>query len=91
MGPPHEGSIRWPIAPWANAVTTELHLAPKIDNITNNINVLSMLLNRLRNIKKNNKTHKIRLFLVIIRPKCDMCFLNKSLTDTITNIIILLF
>ena len=28
MGPPHEGSIRRPIAPWANALTTELHLAP---------------------------------------------------------------
>ena len=27
MGPPHEGSIRRPIAPWANALTTELHLA----------------------------------------------------------------
>ena len=26
--PPHEGSIRRPIAPWANALTTELHLAP---------------------------------------------------------------
>ena len=25
MGPPHEGSIRRPIAPWANALTTELH------------------------------------------------------------------
>ena len=24
MGPPHEGSIRWPIAPWAKALTTEL-------------------------------------------------------------------
>ena len=24
----HEGSIRWPITPWANALTTELHLAP---------------------------------------------------------------
>ena len=30
MGPPHEGSIRRPIAPWANALTTELHLAPDI-------------------------------------------------------------
>ena len=29
MGPPHEGSIRQPIAPWMNAFTTELHLAPK--------------------------------------------------------------
>ena len=28
MGPPHEGSIRWPIAPWANTLTTEVHLAP---------------------------------------------------------------
>ena len=28
MVPPHEGSIWWPIAPWANALTTELHLAP---------------------------------------------------------------
>ena len=28
MGPPHEGSIRQPIAPWAKALTTELHLAP---------------------------------------------------------------
>ena len=27
MGPPHEGSIRRPIAPWANALTMELHLA----------------------------------------------------------------
>ena len=28
MGPPHKGSIPRPIAPWANALTTELHLAP---------------------------------------------------------------
>ena len=28
MGSPHEGSIRRPIGPWANALTTELHLAP---------------------------------------------------------------
>ena len=27
MGLPHEGSIRRPITPWANALTTELHLA----------------------------------------------------------------
>ena len=30
MGPPHEGSIQRPITPWANALTTELHLAPVI-------------------------------------------------------------
>ena len=28
LGPLHEGSIRRPIAPWANALTTELHFAP---------------------------------------------------------------
>ena len=28
MGPPHEGSIGRPIGPRANALTTELHLAP---------------------------------------------------------------
>ena len=28
MGPLHEGSIRRPIAPWENAFTTKLHLAP---------------------------------------------------------------
>ena len=28
MDPPHEGSIRRPIEPWANALSTELHLAP---------------------------------------------------------------
>ena len=30
MGPPHEGSVQWPIAPWANALTTELHLTPRL-------------------------------------------------------------
>ena len=33
----HEGSIRRPIAPWANALTTELHLAlltPQVDTIS---------------------------------------------------------
>ena len=29
MGSPHEGSIRRPIAPWANVLTTELHLVPQ--------------------------------------------------------------
>ena len=34
MGPLHEGSIRRPIAPWTDALTTELHLAP-LTSITN--------------------------------------------------------
>ena len=42
MGPPHEGSIRRPIAPWANALTTELHLAPKSKSVqqTNTVELL---------------------------------------------------
>ena len=35
MGPPHEGSIRRPIAPWANALTTELHLADDVQMMSN--------------------------------------------------------
>ena len=31
MGLPHEGSIRQPVAPRANALTTELHLAPWLE------------------------------------------------------------
>ena len=38
MCPPHEGSIRRPIAPWANALTTELHLAP-IQDMSNRTSV----------------------------------------------------
>ena len=33
VGPPHEGSIRRPIALWANALTTELHLAQFFNGI----------------------------------------------------------
>ena len=33
MGPPHEGSIQRPIAPWANNLTMELHLQLTARNI----------------------------------------------------------
>ena len=46
MGPPHEGSIRWPIAPWANALTTELHLAPNTHNVDSLMYVLTIVLHR---------------------------------------------
>ena len=36
MGPPHEGSIRQPIAPWANALTTELVI--KRTHLNNSVN-----------------------------------------------------
>ena len=32
MAPHHGGSTRRPIAPWANALTTELHLAPVVND-----------------------------------------------------------
>ena len=35
MGSPHEGSIRQPIAPRANALTNELHFAPLAQSIPN--------------------------------------------------------
>ena len=34
MGPPHEGSIWRPITSWANALTTEPHLAPCYTELT---------------------------------------------------------
>ena len=43
MGPHHEGSIRRPIAPWANALTTEPHLALSQLIVSN----ISMLCERL--------------------------------------------
>ena len=44
MGSPHEGSIRRPIAPWANALTTELHLAPRHWDTKYKINHVSLSL-----------------------------------------------
>ena len=39
MGSPHEGSIRWPIAPWANILTMELHLVPGMRKEGNIFNI----------------------------------------------------
>ena len=41
MGPPHEGSIPRPIAPWANVLTTELHLTCEFNNTQQSINAVS--------------------------------------------------
>ena len=43
MGPPHEGSIRRRIAPWANALTMELHLAPRLYGIKTAIAMTKIL------------------------------------------------
>ena len=45
MSSPHEGSIRRPIAPWVNALTTELHLAPFTEsNIPETLNLAAICL-----------------------------------------------
>ena len=46
MGPPHQGSIRRPIAPWANALTTELHLTTQKNhtcNVSTHIRSINMV------------------------------------------------
>ena len=64
MGRPHEGSIRRPIAPWANALTTELHLTPFIKQshytVKTSVNELRQLLVTLpkTGIKKFKKKKK---------------------------------
>ena len=55
MGPPHEGSIRRLIAPWANALTTELHLAPhvtKTKNLQCNIGLFVQIRGGLPNVSQ---------------------------------------
>ena len=49
MGPPHEGSIRRPVAPWANALTTELHIAPVSEY--QHIELLALASLAIRNLK----------------------------------------
>ena len=44
MGPPDEEPIRRPIAPWANAITTELHLAPRFWRIVAECKQANLLL-----------------------------------------------
>ena len=59
MGSPHEGSIRRPIAPWANALTTELHLAaPSTGKTQHNIRAqknTQKMTNKQNTIKNENK------------------------------------
>ena len=56
MGSPHEGLIRWPIAPWANALTTELHLTPA-DKMGNSFHYTNDF--ALHSVTKNQKLHTI--------------------------------
>ena len=62
MGSPHEGSIRWPITPWANALTTELHR--KEGNVLFN-NELNTFYSRLYGVWHIAKDHSYW------KRKCD--------------------
>ena len=56
MGPPHEGSIRRSIAPWANIITTELHLTPIwVRNIWIKTRIMLTKLYSITIVKSNNK------------------------------------
>ena len=58
MGQSHEGSIRRPIAPWANALTTELHLAPHTHTHTHtNTHKKKQTTKTTTNNNNNKKTH----------------------------------
>ena len=75
---PHEGSIRGPIAPWANALTTELHLAPSdaldsaqslvvwyIKVVTQNMKVFPKCINDIR--------PRVKLLGMFVIKYCIMC------------------
>ena len=64
MGPPHEGSIQWPIAPWANALTMELHFA--------------LIFRRTIQIALNFLHWNVHIFLFWLNPTGHSKFHNTS-------------
>ena len=71
----HEGSIRLPIAPLANALTTELHLAPwHVINDTRQIS--EHIVNKTEYIRLNYTLSPVNEKIYIYRPelteKCDI-------------------
>ena len=65
MGPLHEGSIRRPIAPWANALTTDLHLALVNKGCGTCSPVCGMV-----NIKDSRLLMRKILYFSMDRPNC---------------------
>ena len=65
MAPLHEGSIRRPIAPWANALTTELHLAPTIFEGLNSLKLLGVILVHV----KSKRDHRMRIWTLKCKDK----------------------
>ena len=68
MGPPHERSIRRPIAPWANALTRELHLAPCPKWIQQNgrFPIHERTTKITSNVKNNNNETKIKTWKCVL-------------------------
>ena len=56
MGPPHEGSIRRPIASWVNALTTDIHLA-SLDIMMQHTFCIIHLINNYINFKDKTINH----------------------------------
>ena len=69
IGPPHEGSIRRPTALWANALTTELHLAHFFDRGSKGTN---------RYFHTVNDTQKGTLLLNCVAPRQQCTILSSN-------------
>ena len=80
MGSPHEGSIRWPIAPWANALTTELHLTPGSNQITG-IHFLTYITNGIEHFIKCC----IKSWVLFDLHPDNMLFARLQLVETILS------
>ena len=94
MGPPHEGSIRRLIAPWANALTTELHLTPCKMGILTNCNCnkkLVALATQLFSYKNPKTLWQLKLWIFRYMTKKTfynnhsnlLSYRNKSMTTWI--------
>ena len=88
MGSPHEGSIQRPIAPWANALTTELHLAPRFKKYVHRTSVWMTIIPKSGLYPDQNHggegwgggggaLHFINIKYQRVRPcKCVQCRIN---------------
>ena len=82
MGPPHERSIRRPIAPWANALTTQLHLAPLYGQRQN----LMVALHQIKWLSGQNLWCTVKVIWSKCDEGCDWCIYVTVVTcaDTLT-------
>ena len=76
MGPLHEGSIRRPIAPWANALTTERHLAQQAPttNVCYNSLLWMCTLNPISSSNSTNLSYKTDLDGSVTKLSANISF-----------------